>query len=461
MMPNSRGKKPAPAAGKSEKDKLNDWLARFQISEVEAIVPDMAGVARGKFMPAKTFAAQGGMRLPESVFIQTVTGEHPEETVLSPTDRDMVAKPDLSTIRKVPWAKDPTAVVIHDCFLMDDTPFDIAPRQVLRRILSLYQAKGLRPVVAPEIEFYLVKRNTDPDYPLVPPTGRSGRRETVRQPYSLDAIDEFESLVEDIYDYCDAMDMEVDNLVHEEGTAQLEVNFLHGDAMALSDQMFMFKRVARETAMRHQIYATFMAKPMQNEPGSSMHWHLSLLSAKDASNVFSQRDGKESEVFRHFIGGLQTYLPHVSLLLAPYVNSYRRFTRFMAAPINLQWGYDNRTVGLRVPETTPGNRRVENRVAGADVNPYLAIAASLACGYLGLEEKIQPSEPEAGNAYRLPFALPRTLNDALELLETSEKIRALLGDRFVQVYAAIKREEQERFFQVISPWEREFLLLNV
>jgi glutamine synthetase len=257
------------------------------------------------------------------------------------------------------------------------------------------------------------------------------------------------------------MAMQVDNLVHEEGTAQLEVNFLHGDAMALSDQMFLFKRIVRETAMRHEVYATFMAKPMQNEPGSSMHWHLSLCATEDGRNVFSRGDGSESELFRHFIGGLQRYLPHVALLQAPYVNSYRRFTRYMAAPINLQWGYDNRTVGLRVPETGPQDRRVENRVAGSDVNPYLAIAASLACGYLGIQEKIEPSSPETGNAYRLPFALPRTLNESLELLETSAQMRSLLGERFVQVYAAIKREEQERFFQVISPWEREFLLLNV
>jgi glutamine synthetase len=445
----------------SDKQQLVDWLTEHKISEVEAIIPDQAGIARGKFMPAKTFAAQGVMRLPESVFIQTVTGEHPEETVFSPTDRDMVAVPDLSTIRLVPWANEPTAVVIHDCFLMDDTPVDIAPRQLLRKILNLYKAEGLRPVVAPEIEFYLVKRNTDPDYPLTPPTGRSGRAETVRQPYSLDAIDEFEPLIEDIYDYCEVMDMHVDNLVHEEGTAQLEVNFLHGDAMALSDQMFLFKRIVRETAMRHEVYATFMAKPMQNEPGSSMHWHLSLVGEGDGNNVFSLADGSESEVFRHFIAGLQTYLPNVALLLAPYVNSYRRFTRYMAAPINLQWGYDNRTVGLRVPETGPRDRRVENRVAGSDVNPYLAIAASLACGYLGIKDRLEPSAPETGNAYRLPFALPRTLNESLELLEGNERIRALLGERFVQVYAAIKREEQERFFQVISPWEREFLLLNV
>ena len=150
----------------NKKQDLVDWLTDHKVSEVEAIIPDQAGIARGKFMPAKTFAAQGGMRLPESVFVQTVTGEHPEETLVSPSDRDMLAEPDLSTIRMVPWANEPTAVVIHDCREMAGKPVDIAPRQVLRNILALYDAAGLRPVVAPEIEFYLVKRNTDPDYPL-------------------------------------------------------------------------------------------------------------------------------------------------------------------------------------------------------------------------------------------------------------------------------------------------------
>ena len=148
-------------------------------------------------------------------------------------------------------------------------------------------------------------------------------------------------------------------------------------------------------------------------------------------------------------------------MCAPYVNSYRRFTRYLSAPINLQWGYDNRTVGLRVPHSGPENRRIENRLAGADANPYLAIAASLACGFLGMEEALKPTAPEAGTAYRLPFALPRNLYDALSRLETSENLQRVLGQRFIKIYAAIKRHEYERYFQVISPWEREFLLLSV
>jgi glutamine synthetase len=448
-----------------KEDELRRWLADHEIDEVEAIVPDMAGVARGKYMPARKFGEQGVMRLPESVFVQSVTGDYVDEfvddSIVSPADHDMVAKPDLSTLRLVPWGEEPTACVIHDCFSEDGEPVDIAPRQVLRRILQLYRERGLIPVVAPEIEFYLVKRNTDPDYPLEPPVGRSGRKETVRQPYSMDAVDEFEPFIEDIYDYCETQRLDVDNLAHETGTAQLELNFQHGDPVELSDQMFLFKRTVREAAMRHDIYATFMAKPMEHQPGSAMHWHMSLRRADDGRNAFVMPDGSESELFHHFIGGLQRYLPEVTLFCAPYVNSYRRFTRYMSAPINLQWGYDNRTVGLRVPQSDIDNRRIENRLAGSDVNPYLAIAVSLACGYLGMEERLRPGAPEEGNAYKRPFGLPNSLSEALGRLEQSEKIRALLGERFVQIYLAIKRQEYEAFFEVISPWEREYLLLNV
>ena len=445
----------------NEANPLGHWLEANKIEEVEALVPDMAGVARGKFMPARTFAAQGGMKLPSSVFIQTVTGDYAEDKVVGDLDRDLNAVPDLDTLRIVPWATDPSACVIHDCYFPSGEPVDYAPRQLLRSILGLYAEKGWRPEVAPEVEFYLVQRNIDPDYPLEPPVGRSGRQESVRSPFSMDAIDEFEPLINDVYDYCDAQTLMVDNLVHEAGTAQLEINFQHGDALALSDQVFMFKRIVREVAQRHGVYATFMAKPMQAEPGSSMHWHISVVEEGAGGNLFSAEDGSETPAFRHFIGGLQHYLPDLHLLCAPYVNSYRRIARYMAAPINLQWGYDNRTVGLRVPYSAPLSRRVENRLAGADANPYLAIAATLAAGYLGVVEQLEPRAPETGNAYKLPLELPRNLDIALSRFEASEAAAKALGERFVHVYAAIKQREFERYFEVISPWEREHLLLSV
>ncbi len=444
----------------SHVNELATWLREHKIEEVEAVVPDMAGVARGKFMPAATFAKQGGMKLPSSVFIQTVTGEYADEPYIGSIDSDINAVPDLATLRRIPWATDATACVIHDCFFQDGMPVDVSPRQLLRSVLSLYEGKSLRPRVAPEVEFYLVQRNTDPDYPLEAPVGRSGRKESVRQPFSMDAVDEFEPLIEEIYDYCEAQKLCVDNLVHEAGTAQLEINFEHGDALELADQIFFFKRTVRETAMRHNIYATFMAKPMQNEPGSSMHWHISLEDESSGENIFATDEGETTELLS-FVAGLQKFLPEFHVLCAPYVNSYRRFTRYLSAPINLSWGYDNRTLGLRVPRSEPANRRIENRLAGADANPYLAIAASLAAGYQGMELGLQPSVPETGSAYKNPLDLPRNLEVALERFEQGEVANKILGERFVKVFAAIKREEFERYFEVISPWEREHLLLSV
>jgi len=441
-------------------DDIRQWLKERNIDEVEGLVPDTAGTARGKIMPATKFCKEDGMRLPESLFLQTVTGEY-AEGIAGDVEHDMVCVPDPATIRPVPWAADPTAQCIHDCFQHDGSPVETAPRYVLRRVLDLYEAEGWVPVVAPEVEFFLVKPNVDPDYELEPPIGRSGRPETVRQTFSIDAVNEFDPLFEDMYDFCEAQELELDTLIHEGGAAQMEVNFIHGDPMALADQVFIFKRTMRETAHRHNIYCTFMAKPMAGEPGSALHIHQSIVDKKTGRSLFANRRGGDSKLFRSHIAGLQRYLPAAVPLVAPYVNSYRRFTRYYAAPINVHWGYDNRTVGLRVPVSDPQARRVENRIAGADVNPYLAIAASLACGYLGMKLGLRPSKAVKGDAYNLPFTLPRDLETAITRMRECEDLTEVLGEAFVESFCAVKVAEYETFFQVISPWEREFLLLNV
>jgi glutamine synthetase len=348
-----------------------------------------------------------------------------------------------------------------DCFFHDGTPVDFAPRNVLRRVTELYKGLGWTPIVAPELEFYLLARNTDPNQPLVPPIGRSGRAETSRQLYSIDAVNEFDPLFEDIYDYCDIMELELDTLIHEFGAGQMEINFLHDEPMILADKVFFFKRTLREAALRHNMYATFMAKPMTHEPGSAMHIHQSVIDTKTGLNIFSNSDGSESPLFLNYIAGLQKYLPAAMALLAPYVNSYRRVVRGGAAPINIEWGYDNRTVGIRVPISEPEARRVENRVVGADANPYLAMAVTLACGYLGIKEKLKPNAVTTGSAYDAKYQLPRELSEALRLLIAAKPLHDLLGKRFVDVYVAVKDAEQEQFMRVISPWEREHLLMHV
>jgi glutamine synthetase len=444
-------------------NEIRQFLRDHGISEVEAIIPDMAGIARGKIMPAEKFAEDEGMRLPESIFLQTVTGDYPPDTdkAMSPAEIDIILKADPRTVRRVPWAAEPTAQVIHDCFYADGRRVGMAPRGVLRHILDMYANRGWEPVVAPELEFYLVEPNIDADYPLKPPVGRSGRAEPGRQSYSIAAVNEFDPLFDDMYQFCEDQDIEIDTLIHEDGAAQMEINLLHGNALDLADQAFLFKRTAREAALRHKMYATFMAKPHAKEPGSAMHIHQSIVDTKTRKNIFSNADGTPTPLFFAHIAGMQKYLPAAMALLAPNVNSYRRISRLQLAPVNVQWGYDNRTAGLRVPASDPNARRVENRLAGADANPYIALATSLACGYLGMVEGLLPSEPISGSAHDLPFSLPRSLDDAIRELRECEPLVRILGDPFISAYTIVKEAEYEVFLQVISSWEREHLLLNV
>ncbi len=439
---------------------LSEWLRENRITEVECVIPDFTGIARGKIVPREKFSDDDGMRLPEVVLVQTVTGEY-AQNITPATDPDMVLIPDPNTIRLVPWAKDPVAQVIHDCYKFDGTPVDLSPRYVLRRVLKLYEERGWEPIIAPEMEFYIVDVNRDPDVPLQPPIGRTGRPETGRAAYSIDAVNEFDPLFEDIYDYCEAQNLAIDTLIHEVGACQMEINFLHGNPLELADQVFLFKRTVREAAIRHNMYATFMAKPMENEPGSAMHLHMSVVDKQTGQNVFSNADGSPSEVFLHAIGGMQKYFPEVIAFFAPFVNSYRRLVRYTAAPINVQWGYDNRTCGIRVPHSSPAARRIENRLPGVDCNPYLAIAVTLAAAWLGIMEKQQPSAPLEGDAYGFPFAFPRGLDDAIPVLRGCKPMAEVLGERFVNAFCAVKEEEYIEYARVISPWERRHLLLHV
>jgi len=441
---------------------INEWLKKHDITEVECLIPDMTGNARGKFVPADKFFKEE-TRLPECILLQSVTGGYPDEfdDILGVKDSDMYLRPDASAMRLVPWAKDPTAQIIHDCMTADGELHPLSSRGVLKRVLALYDKENWKPIVAPEVEFYLVKKVTDPDYELESPVGRSGRAEMMRRSYTIDAINEFDPLIEDMYDYCDAMGLDADSLIDESGSAQMELNFLHGDALSLADQVFTFKRTLRATAMQHGVFATFMAKPMESEPGSSMHLHQSIIDKTTGKNIFVNSQGEENDLFRHYIGGLQKFTRYAIPFYAPNVNSYRRFAKDIAAPINLNWGYDNRTTGIRVPQSSPQAKRVENRFAGADANPYLATAASLACGYLGMKLGIEPGPPCEGSAYEQDIELARTLEQAACLLDECQELRDILGNTFLDAYVAVKAYEFEEFNKVISSWEREHLLLNV
>ena len=445
---------------------MNEQLVQFlkenHIHEIECVIPDMTGVARGKIVPKNLFIKDETMNMSKAVLMITVNGEFADyQRFIGASDPDMVCVPDADTVRMAPWAIEPVAVVIHDCMDFDGKPVALSPRAVLRRVLKLYEDRGWQPVVAPEMEFYLIAQNNNPHEPLRPPLGRAGRTEVGRQSFSIDAVNDFDPFFQELSTFCETARLGVETLIHEVGAGQMEINFSHGDALDLADRVFLFKRAARETAYRHNIFATFMAKPMENEPGSAMHIHQSIVRRDDGSNIFSAADGKATPDFFHYIGGLQRYLPAAMPMLAPFVNSYRRLSRDSAAPINVRWGYDNRTCGIRVPNSGPAGRRLENRVPGVDVNPYLAMAATLACGYLGMVEEVKASDPMSESAYSLDYELPRNLEEALVGMQECGPLAEVLGDDFVQAFCDVKRKEVETFNRGITAWEREHLQLHV
>ncbi len=462
--PKIPSEKPNANRGVDSIEDAATWLAERRIEDIECITPDIAGVARGKMMPSAKFLNDSTLALPSSVFMQTISGDYPEESDMfsyPPNDGDLRLIPDLSTLSAVPWESDPTAQVICDMYDHTGAPTAYTPRNVLRKVVDIYSAKGWKPVVAPEIEFYLVKTNSNPDFPLEPPIGRSGRPISGGNGYSIAGVNEFDELIDDVYDFSEAQGLEIETLIHEEGAAQLEINLNHGDPIELADQVFMFKRTIREAAIKHGMYATFMAKPIQGQPGSAMHIHQSVVDMETGENIFSGAEGEETALFRGFIGGMQHYVPKSLVMMAPYVNSYRRLTTHTSAPVNVRWGYDNRTTGLRVPTSSHVARRVENRIPSSDANPYLAIAASLACGYLGMIGNLVPASATDQTANEGDNDLPRGLLDGLAAFEADDNLIEVLGESFVGLYSAIKREEFETFMKVISPWEREHLLLNV
>ena len=445
---------------------LATWIADHGVSEIECIVPDMNGVQRGKVLPAGKFLSSvkdGTLRIPGSIFTVTINGEYPEGIghIVPEYDPDQVMVPDADTICEAPGFATPTAYVIADTFGRDGAPVPFAPRMILKRVLKLYEDKGWKPVVAPEVEFYLVSKNVDPDFPLVPPSGRSGRPESASQPYGLEALSEFEDIIEHIYDFCEKAGLDIDTMIHESGAAQLEVNFLHGNPLRLADEVLLFKRIVRQVALEHGVYATFLAKPMSDQPGSAMHIHQSVLDLTTGKNIFSTSNGRDSVLFRSYIAGLARLLPQVSPRFAPNVNSFRRMRPDSDAPINVQWGTDNRSCGLRVPVSDAKNRRIENRLPGADANPYLAFAASLVCGYIGMVDRMQPPKSIQGNAYNRARTLPRTLETALDRFSHCRPVKALLGEEFFDIFYAIKECELFNYQSVISSWEREHLLLRV
>jgi glutamine synthetase len=423
---------------------------------IELIVPDMSGIPRGKVIEGASFDPDHPPHIPAAIFFQTLTGEYVDAIKKhNSSDADVIFEPDWETLR--PWGADPErrGQVMCTTRQKSGEPLAYDPRNVLRRLLDRYAEAGLSPVIAPEAEFYLLTPGTSPEQPFETAAGRHGMEEHGGEAFSIDALAKYRTFVEAVNDRCRDAGIALSGIVHEMGAAQLELNLHHGPALDRIDQLFMLKRIVKAAAISHGMVASFLSKPFDDLPGSGLHMHVSVYRGED--NVFALQDGRAGDTLIQFIGGLQHYLPEAFALIAPNVNSYKRFVPGLAAPINLEWGYDNRTAGFRVPYGDDAAGRVENRITGADANPYLAAAATLGCGLLGMEQHIAPSEPTASYAYDRPADLPQDLGAALTRLGKSKAMENLFGGQFLEIYRAVKTEELISFSAEVTPWERRFL----
>jgi glutamine synthetase len=423
---------------------------------LELLVPDMNGIPRGKTMEADHYNADELPHVAAAIFFQSLTGHYANAmSVYNRKDEDLLLNPQWSTYRRVPWRTGEYGQVICETLDKSGNHSHLDSRNALIRVLEQYHVDGLEPVVAPEVEFYLIKPIEDPTAPIEPAPGSDNTMEFGNEAFSIDALDRFENFVQELKQACKETKLELSAIVHEMGPSQIEINVEHGDALERADQLFLLKRTVKAVAFRHGMTATFMAKPLPNWPGSGLHIHSSVY--RDGTNIFALEDGKAPAELKHFIGGLQRYLPDAFSLVSPNINSYKRFVPGLAAPINLHWGYDNRTTGFRVPYGSGKNGRVENRVVGADANPYLFFAAHLACGLLGMRERIKASDPIETNAFNLPASLPTNLAQALERLQASESLTGMFGKIFVDTFISVKEYEYHRARADITPWERKFL----
>lgn len=446
-------------------DDVSEWLEANAIGEVSCLVPDFGGTARGKSMTPALFLTglkNGSLRLPEATYAVGAHGDFIFNDHIDRSERDLVLQCDLNTIHVTPWTKENAAAIICDGIRTDGTPFPLSPRQVLKDVLALYDKQGWKPIVGPEIEFYLIAPFEDIIRKPNAPRGSGGLREFGQYTYSLDAIDEFDEFFEDLYDFSKLQNIQLDTLIHEDGPCQFEVNLGHTDALTIADQLFLFKRLARHVGKKHGMFVTFMAKPYAEESGSSIHTHQSVVDTKTGKNIFANEDGSDSQLFSYYIGGLQKHLPEAMPFIAPYTNSYNRFEAYMSAPTNTHWGRENRTVGLRVPDSTPSARRIENRIAGSDINPYFAITASLICGYIGMMEKVEREEEFKGQSYDdNQNMLPGTLTNALDKFRKSDTLRKYLGDAVIDTFADVKQAEYDDRSSVLSPWDVQYLMVNI
>ncbi len=428
------------------------WLKRHpQVRCVDLLLADLMGIPRGKRITAAELEGvhDSGLLLPGSMFALDVLGGTVQSTGLGfdEGDADRVCLPIAGTLVPVPWLGADIAQMQVSMFEHDRSPFHGDPRHVLENVVARFSPLGLQPVMAVELEFYLVDRERTPAGHAQPPRQPlTGRREVKTQINSMQELNEYSAVLGAIAAAAREQELPVGTVLAEYGPGQFEVNLHHVDDPLLAcDHAIRLKRLVKGVALAHGMEATFMPKPYRDHAGSGAHLHVSMLDA-EGRNIFAADDPAGSEQLRHAIGGLAATMNDAIAICAPTANSYRRFQPEAYVPLNPSWSVNNRGVAFRVPHGPPASRRVEHRIAGADANPYLLAAIVLAGMHLGLTRKLDPGPVLAGNAYRdATPTIPQSWPEALGVFERSEFAREYLGERFAGLYAATRRGEMQDF----------------
>lgn len=439
---------------------LLDWVEQHGIRTVRVGAVDIDGVWRGKRIPVQYFTEsvwESGTNICNILFGWDMVDEpmpRLEYTGWHTGYPDFNLRPDLSTLTVVPWEPH-TAAVICDILELDGTPAVLSPRQLLRRLISEANDLGFRPSAAYEFEFYLLRRSPRE-------IAASGFRDLEplthgSRTYSLQRGHATEYVLGEIREQLAKAGVYIEACNSEHGPGQFEVNIHYDDALRAADHALVLKNAVKEIAAVHGHTATFMAKLNSTSAGSSGHLHQSLCDSEDRPAFASEAPGQLSEVGQQYLAGIVELAKDMTAIYLPTVNSYKRTEGGSWAGASASWGRDNRTVAVRAIPSTGTAARVENRIPGADANPYLVIAANLAAGLHGIRKGLVPPREIIGNAYEAPnvdeVKLPANLRDAIEVFASSNVTRTLLGDQFVEHYAATRRWELDQFGKSVTDWE--------
>lgn len=438
------------------------WLDDHpEVRTVRVGTADLNGQPRGKSVPVRFARAyeEEGTRFPLSVLNLDIWGEDIEDSplVFEVGDPDGVLMPTERGYVPMPWLSRPSAFLPMWMYNEDGSPFDGDPRHALARVVERYAALGLTPVVATEMEFYLVDDSgVDIRQPASP---RSGKRRPGAEILSLRALDAFDSFFSDLYDALDAMEIPAEAASSEVGLGQFEINLSHvPDALRAADDAWLFKTLVRGLARNHGFAASFMAKPYEDYAGNGMHMHFSVLD-RDGNNAFANGTFEGTPLLHHAIAGCLKGINKLALVFAPHANSYERLVPESHAPTGICWAYENRTASIRVPGGSFAARRIEHRVAGGDVNPYLFLAAVLGSALVGIEDSLAPPPPIEGNAYEQDIdQIPDTWEQAIETFD-SPFVRRIFPQLLIDNLIATKRQEL-RYMQELTPRQQLDLYLD-